>query len=247
MMTNTILTQETINKASYKELQVFAKANGMQSSGKGITAEFLRNQLLNLIATEEHTEEPISDNSIPVGDLEQTRDNAPAEDDKKEDETPAKSTSKTIRIPVLVQSKDGSSKWESEETKRFTYSPMETSEALMVAKLILEGDDKYKNGATFKYKSSADENIKDKDFVEGYKLIAILKRVFDTQFVDKYIMYLRQTRWIALANMKGVNKYIVGQAMRNGLEKGREQGIEPTCRTRVKPQDNTESTEAAAE
>jgi hypothetical protein len=236
MMTNTILTQETINAASYKELQGFAKQHGIQSSGKGITTEFLRTQLLNLVPTDKDDNAKESDDSVSVGDLEQTKDNAPA-----------KAPSKTIRIPVLVQSKDGSSKWESEETKRFTYSPMETSEALMVAKLILEGDDKYKNGATFKYKSSADENIKDKDFVEGYKLIAILKRVFDTQFVDKYIMYLRQTRWIALANMKGVNKYIVGQAMRNGLEKGREQGIEPTCRTRVKPQDTTESTEAAAE
>ena len=219
-MTNIILTQETINAASYKELQVLAKANGLKASGKGVTTDSLRAQLIALIPTEsDNVQVDECNTGIPVGDLPITMDNAPAE------ETPAVpvDTAKTasarhVKLPVLVQDKQAhTTRWEYRESKALWKCPMSDLQILDAITLILEGDGKDKS-ALFRFNKSQDINVAGKDFIEPYKLKAIFEKVMGTRNTSIYITYFAQCRFIAKAEMSRGDKYMVGKRMHEALE-----------------------------
>lgn len=223
-MTNIILTQETINAASYKELQVLAKANGLKASGKGVTTDSLRAQLIALIPTEsDNVQVDECNTGIPVGDLSITMDNAPAEEAPATPVDTAKIqpqmvSARYVKLPVLIQ-ENGSSRWEYKESKLLRYAPMKNEQILHILELIIKGNTKYPNGIIFKFEKSQDENVRGKEFIEPYKLKAIFESVMGRDN-SIYYTYFRQMRFIAKAQLgsRGT-KYMIGKAMHNAYER----------------------------
>ena len=209
------VTVEVINAASFKELKILAKACGLKSSGKGVTTDALREDLLNLISKEE----PISNNSTPIGDSDITRDNAPAEETPTIPVDTARTTSvRYVKLPVLVQDKQShTTRWEYRESRALRKCPMSDLQILDAITLILEGDSKYKS-ALFKFSKSQDVNVAGKDFIEPYKLKAIFEKVMGTRNTSIYITYFAQCRFIAKAEMSRGDKYMVGKRMHEALE-----------------------------
>lgn len=194
-MMNNILNQATINAASYKELQVLAKNHGIKASGKGVTAESLREQLIALIPVEPA-------NSISVGDLDITRDNVP----DVTEETPVVSNTDTVKVQVMNYKKETKDYvWEVEEVKRLTQKQMVNMSVLYSIAERIFTDDLDENGkgrhkAVFVADKASHVAIQGKRYVNDYKLIAIIKYVLKTSnmtTVNNCIMYLRQLRFIA--------------------------------------------------
>lgn len=211
------VTEEILNSCNYRELRRIAtavKRNDNESyelirNGDKST-EGYRKSLLELFAAST----PAAEVEIPAA--EDTAIEVPAVPTPVEEKTLAEAPTTMVKVPVLFRNENGTTTWGFVESRRLYKAPMNDLQVLDSISLILEGDDKYKS-STFQFKKTEDPNLKDKDFVEPYKLKAIFEKVVGNGKGSLCITYFAQCRLIARVQTNRGDKYMIGKKMHQVL------------------------------
>lgn len=208
------ITEEILNSCNYRGLRRIAtaiKRNNSESyelikKGDKSTEGYRKSLLELFIST------PAAEVEIPAAPATEAVIEIPAVPTPVEEKTPTA----MVKVPVLFRNENGTTTWGFVESKRLYKAPMNDLQVLDSISLILEGNDKYKS-PTFQFKKTEDPNIKNKDFVEPYKLKAIFEKVVGKGKGSLCITYFAQCRLIARVQTSRGDKYMIGKKMHQVL------------------------------